>query len=290
MKQYKRKTNLPRLTKKRSVFSTNNCLLFNPPNPIKQFFYRCDKKFHLNDLIKLYETDENYAIVLISGKRTEYYLYNANQTKFIKGFDESLPNQHKTGGQSAQRFGRIRDEKIGWYVKKIIEFMIKFYIIDNKFSYAGLIIAGPAEMKKLVREENLFIKYFHKNLLKTLTISEITSQSIYQVINLASDVLTSEATEKNLLFIFEQILTDPNKIDLIIFGIQETINAFKLGLLKEIYVADKNIHKQFIIKTETKTKIHIIKSSSFVSKYGELVGIKYYIEFNENKYDDVIEI
>ena len=224
---------------------------------------------------------DDFAIVLISGKRTEYYLHNVNSTKFLKKIEEDLPNQHKTGGQSAPRFGRIRDEKINWYAKKIVELMVNFYVSEGKFRLKGLVIAGPAEMKDLVSEQDLFIKYFSKNLLKTLTIAEINERSINNVIVMASDVLTSNLDENNLIKEFDEKLSVPGQIDLIIFGIKEVIFAFDVGELKEIYVGEKSVYKDQIIKSTTKTKIIIIRSTEFISKYGELVGIKYFV----NDYD-----
>jgi len=262
-----------------SIFSLGDCFLFSPSNPIKKFFYRCDRRFHLDDLIKLYEDCDNYAIVLISGKRVEYYLHSANQTRLLKSLDENLPNQHKTGGQSAQRFERIRDEKIGWYTKKITEIMVQYYVKEGKFLYKGLIIAGPAEMKDWVKEEELFTRFFDKHLLKTLKISEINSQSIYQVINSAADILTSQKSEKELVSLFEEMLSDPKMIDLFVFGVQEVERAFNEGELKEIYVSNKYTNIDKLLQSNTKTKINIIKSNDFHGKYDELVGIRYYAQF-----------
>jgi len=198
--------------------------------------------------------------------------------------DESLPNQHKTGGQSAARFGRIRDEKIGWYTKKIVELMVKYYVTNGKFNCKGLIIAGPAEIKKLVSDEELFVQYFSKHLLKTLTVSEITNQSINQVIQMAADVLTSEANDKELLMEFEQMLLDPAKMDLIVFGTDTTESLLKEGQLKEMYMSDRYINKQEILKINTKTKIRIVKTTEFASKYGGLIGIRYYNNWSESSY------
>lgn len=265
-----------RQLKIRSVFSLNDCFLFSPPHPVKKFFYRCDRRFHLDDLLKLYEVHDNYAIVLISGKRTEFYLHNVNQTKFLKGLDESLPNQHKTGGQSAPRFGRIRDEKIGWYVKKIAELMVKMYITPRGFVHKGLILAGPAEIKDLIRKHELFIQFFDKHLLKILTISEITDQSINQVINLSSDIFATNTVEQESINNLEKLIKNPSGIDLLVFGTDDVLISFKLGQLKEIYVNNNFIDKEDILNHETKTNIIIIDSAGFVSKYGDLVGIKYY--------------
>ena len=264
--------------------------MFTPPHPVKKFYYRCDRKFHLDDLLKLYETHENYAIVLISGKRTEFYLHNTNVTKLLKGIDERIQNQHKTGGQSAQRFGRLRDEQIGGYVKKIVEMMVQFYIKSNVFQCKGLVIAGPAEMKDMVRDNELFVQHFGKHLLKTLTVAEITDNIIYQVINSAADVLTSESEENNLITDFEAKLTDPNQMDLLVFSTDAVINAYNSGHLKEIYVSDKFKDK---IEPNSKTILHIIRSNNFTSKFGDLIGIQYYASNsngsgeNSNDTDDV---
>lgn len=266
--------------------------MFSPPHPVKKFYYRCDRKFHLDDLLKLYEVHDDYAIVLVSGKRTEFYLYNVNCTKFLKGMDESLPNQHKTGGQSAPRFGRIRDEKIGWYAKKIAEMMVQFYIKENVFKCKGLIIAGPAEMKDLVCEHELFIKHFSKYLLKSLKIAEITEQSIHQVVQMAADVLSNDLEEKELLNEFESMFTNTSKIDLLLFGTEEVLKAFHLGHLKEIYITDKSKHKELVMKSVTKTKIRVIRSPDFFSKYGELIGIRYFssTEIVTDNSNEIVEI
>ena len=261
------------------MFSQDQCLKFSPPQPINKFFYKCDKVFHLDDLLKLYHNYDNYAIVLISGKRVELFLYSETQTKLLKSLDMVLMNQHKTGGQSAQRFGRIRDEKIAWYVTKIVELMINYYTKDNLFTCKGMIMAGPAEMKDMVSCHDLFVQYFSKYLLKTLTISEITNQSIHQVIQLASNVLGSETDEKKIIEEIEQMLMNPDNIDLIVFGNNEVLQMFNDNQLREILVADTYVKKDAIIRENHKTKIHIVKSTAFVAKYGELIGVRYYSSY-----------
>jgi peptide chain release factor subunit 1 len=237
----------------------------------------------LDDLIKLYETYDNYAIVLVSGERTDFYLHNPNQTTLLKTIEESLPNHHNKGGQSAPRFGRIHEEKIDWYIKKIIEMMEHLYLEHGKFNHKGIVIAGPSEMKNMVKKHELFIKSFGANLLKVLTISEITDQSIFQVVRLATDVLSNDADEKILLDIFEATLTNPNKLDLIVFGTKEVMILFDAGQLKEIYVYEKYNGKEYILKSDSKTNVHVIRSSKFAQNYGDLVGILYY---NDGVYMD----
>ncbi|XWV25646.1 mimivirus peptide chain release factor eRF1 [Tupanvirus deep ocean] len=164
--------------------------------------------------------------------------------------------------------------------------MVQYYVKEGKFQCKGLVIAGPAEMKNMVKDEELFIKYFSKFLIKTVTIAEITSRSIYQVINSAADVLTSENCEKEIVSSFEDMITDPKMIELLIFGTNESQEAFDNGELKEIYVYHTYSKKDSILNSDTKTKINIIKSNEFRSKYGDLVGVKYYASYDMSDLSD----
>jgi len=225
----------------------------------------------------MYETLPDYAILLVSGKRTEFYLHNKNRTSLLKGIDAELPNHHRRGGQSAPRFQRIRDEKIGWYVKKIVELMGTFYLKNGSFTLKGLILAGPAEIKDRVLSDDDFVRIFSKGLLKTLTIDEIASQSILKVINLSTDVLRSDSDENQLLQKFEAELANPMKIDLFVFGVgDELIIQFKKGIFRELYLWEKSSLINEVFDFPSKTQIHLIKSNQFISKYGEIIGIKYY--------------
>jgi len=115
-------------------------------------------------------------------------------------------------------------------------------------------------------------------LLKTLTISEINEQSINQVIKYASDVLSSETSEKNIINEFDLMLTNPKQIDLILFGFDEVLDAFNNGLLRTIYVSRRSSFKNLLLNSNKKTLVVIINFDNFCSKYGELVGVKYYLD------------
>jgi len=222
----------------------------------------------------LYVTHDNYAIVLVSGKQTNYYLHNKNETKLIKSITVKLPGQHKTGGYSAARFGRIRDGKIGLYVIKIIEMMIRLYTSDGKFNAVGLIMAGPAQMKDQIQAHDLFMKYFSNHVKQVVTIAEITDQSIYQVLSMVED-LEQNKIEDHVTHFYE-MLDDPGKIDLIVFGIDDVLTLLVAGDLAEIYVDNKSIHKDPILNMIMKTKVHIVYDQSFVRKFGELVGVRFF--------------
>lgn len=230
----------------------------------------------MDDLIYLYETCDKYAIVLISGKKTMFYLHCSNNTHLIREIETDLPNSHKTGGQSAQRFERIRNEKIGWYIKKIVELMVQYYVTDGLFKYKGIILAGPSQLKEKIQNHHLYIKYFSKYLLTTLTVAEIESQTITEVIHKCSDILLSSLDDIKLIEEFELLINNNETVDLITFGSNFVMDSFKNGSLKDLYVYYESQLIEKIIVDNKKTNIKIFKCKKFMEKYGEVVGIRYY--------------
>lgn len=254
------------------MFST--CYLFEPPNPVPKYYYRCDKAFHLNDLMNLYVVYDTYAVILISGKRTDLYSYSKNNIQLIKSIESILPNQHKTGGSSAARMGRIRDEKINLYVKNIAELMFLKLIKDNIFQHLGLLVAGPGELKSEIQNNILFQQHFQKHLLKVMTISEITDNSIHEVCHVLSEIVYGVNTE--LIEKFESLIV--NKMDLLIFG-DDVLEQLTLGNLEEIYIDGDSLDIINVIKNE-KTIVHVM-NDTFTKKYGKMVGVKYYVDIFE---------
>jgi peptide subunit release factor 1 (eRF1) len=253
--------------------------VFEPPNPVNKFYYKCDKKFHLEDLLDLYVVYDTYAVLLISGKRTDLYTYSKNNTNLIKSLKLDLPNQHKTGGSSAPRFGRIRDEKINLYMKIICEILCNNLLKDGVFSHLGLIIAGPAQLKDQIQLENLFKIHFEKHLIATFTIPEINDQSINCVIELVEKKIFGTVDDQ-ITKRFESMLSNPQMIDLFVFGTENVLEQFKSGLLSEIFIQKDYLD---LLEPNSKTIITYI-DEFFAKKYGITVGIRYYAE------PDIVEI
>jgi len=108
-----------------SVFSGYNdasIIIYSPKKIIKSY-YRCDKRFHLDEILDMYsDSYVNYGIVLISGNAYRCYLLcvgtSHREFKLLNSDTIHLQKTKKKGGQSAPRFERIRQEKKHHYTKK----------------------------------------------------------------------------------------------------------------------------------------------------------------------------
>lgn len=244
----------------------------------------CDKYFHLDPILEMFEDGISYGIVFISGDA--FYIYkitksgNYYETKKLFGDDVAIAKKHKKGGYSAGRFSRLRLESIHNYITKVSEKVISSYLYDNntKLLIEKLIISGPAEKKMLLSQNELIQQYFNNkmsNKLILLDTPEINDQTIYETIDIVKQLFDETINNKN-----DDILNDIKKLmemadEKLIFGILEIEECAKYGELKQIIISEELINK-INISDNTKCEIIIIPRCK-IEKIGlDIVGIKWY--------------
>lgn len=253
----------------------DTCNVFIPTKPIKRSVYKCDKIFHVDYALELCETFDSYVVAFISGKISEFYLWSPNEIRFIKRIKVDLPNQHKTGGSSAARFGRIRDEKLLAYTKHLVDQLIQLFVPEGKFVHKGLFIAGSGEFKDRIQSEDKFKTFLSKHLIQTLTIPEISDQVIHETFTMIESILVADeiSATDNLIKCLEEDFCNPSRMDLYVFG-EEVWEYLSTGQLDMIYVCSECLESLAELITD-KIVVNVM-DNSFRIKYGELVGRKYY--------------
>eukprot|EP00659_Diplonema_papillatum_P013536 gene13536-20848_t len=89
-----------------------------PFKPVSQAKYVCDNKFHVDELYRMLESDDKYGFIIMDGNGTLFGTLTGNTRDILHRFTVELPKKHGRGGQSAARFGRLRQEKRRNYVRK----------------------------------------------------------------------------------------------------------------------------------------------------------------------------
>lgn len=237
--------------------------IINPPKKLYENDYVCDSKFHVDNIISMYQPENKIAVVLFSGEIL--YCYEICKTgshienNLLSSLKIELQKKQKKGGQSAQRIGRIREGKENDNIKRAAEICIKTYWKDNNtyFQYDGIILGGPAEMKNKLLEHPLFVQFFKSKLLNIVTTGEINKTTI----------LTIEIPEiKNNKDIEEIKNLISQASEKICFG-KKALKLYEEGSLEKILVDvslkdsfNKNINQTQIIFCDLlkETQIHTI--------------------------------
>ena len=254
-----------------------------------QFYYRCDSRFHLDTLSRLYEECAEWiGIVLASGNEARFYRVSANAVEItlLERMQVTLPKRQGRGGQSKLRFERLTEEKRDVYVKRLAESVVKWYTDKGVATARALVLAGPGEIKQKLRQQPLVQQYFGKtkndDSLSVINTAEISDQTISIVLRSCTDLLmrTVSSEERKAVEAFEDIML--NDADQLVFGREEVLAQLGVngGGLRTLLVAkaDDTVDVANVLDLlahHPKTTL-CRTGSEFVEKYGVYAGVKWF--------------
>lgn len=232
---------------------------YHPPKPIKRFQYRCDKRFHTEFIIDLYQTYNKYGVLLLTGQKYKFYELEGSHLNIIYHKEVKLPNNHCRGGYSQNRLERLRQEAIHIYLKHLTE------DLESKMSnIIGLIIVGNGEKKDQIR--NYLNPEYQELLIGTITGLDVDIDQCLGLIHQDEIRKNKKIWDK----IEELIRVNPDKLS---FG-NELRNDVEEGIIKGIV-------KKSDLDFELDRNLKVIDIPNYdpfyhwLSDFDGVIGIKY---------------
>ncbi len=151
-------------------------------------------------------------------------------------FSVDLPKKHGRGGQSAQRFARLRMEKRHNYVRKCAEHAVQFFIDNDRPNINGLVLAGSADFKTELGQSDLFDLRLKAIIVASVDVSYGGINGFNQAIELSADTLGNVKflQEKKLISsYFDEISQDTGKY---VFGVKDTMVALEMGAVEKLII------------------------------------------------------
>ncbi|OVA01310.1 Peptide chain release factor eRF1/aRF1 [Macleaya cordata] len=232
---------------------------FEPFRPINVSLYLCDNKFHTEPLNELLEYGDKYGFIVMDGTGALFGTLSGNTREVLHKFTVDLPKKHGRGGQSAQRFGRIRDEKRHNYITKTAELAKEFYIdpATSQPNVSGLILAGSADLKTELRESHMFDPRLKAKVKKVVDVSYGGETGFIQAIRLSSELLS------NVKFVQEQRLLEKYFVGMkqdtgkCVCGVNDTLKALQMGAVETLIVWENLDINRYVLKNSVTDEITI---------------------------------
>lgn len=145
------------------------------------------------------EATANYAAALVSGSGAILYRYTRGGLVRLNSMTTKLQKKQRKGGQSAQRIGRLRQEKRMVWLKRILTSLDNAFLdASGQATIDGLVLAGPSTLKaELVSTKGFGNTSSHSALLHQLPRSAVHL--------LPTDAITSGKTSTVLQQVREAI-------------------------------------------------------------------------------------
>ncbi len=235
-----------------------------PPIPLKTRIYRCDKEFVLDLLRDMMDVKAVYGLVVVDRRDADIaYLKGKSIIPLLRTHSE-VPGKTKAGGQSAQRFERIREGAKIDHFKKVAEYL-KEQFLGNK-NLKGIIVGGPGPTKYDFIDSGYITTEVRNKIIAIKDLSYTGDFGLQELVNKSEDVLSQEGImeEKKIMAKFFETLATKEKMAA--YGVEDVMKKLKIGAVDTILLSDALDEKKLEeFENEAKlmgTKVQIISTET----------------------------
>lgn len=254
-----------------------------PPVPLNTRIYRCDKTFVTDILEEMIIEHNAYGLVVLDRRDANIALLKGKSIVPLQKTHSEVPGKFKAGGQSAQRFARIREGAYKDHFKKIAEYMKnQFLPLGNNLK--GIIVGGPGTTVNDFLNKDYLTGDIKKKIIGTKDLSYTGEFGLQELVDKSQDLLAEEeiAEEKKAVQeFFHKMQEDPQKVT---YGEAETLKALEMNAVDTLLISE-GIPEEKIFDLEEKAQVggSTVKIISTETREGtqlkELSGIAAILRF-----------
>ncbi|WP_136717493.1 peptide chain release factor aRF-1 [Halorientalis salina] len=163
-------------------------VLESPPQPIESFRYHCDSDFLTEPLEEMLGDKGLFGLIVLDRREANVGWLKGKRVEPVKSASSLVPGKQRKGGQSAQRFARLRLEAIDNFYQEVAG-MADDLFVDQRHEMDGILVGGPSPTK----DEFLDGDYLHHELrdsvLGKFDVSYTDESGLYDLVDAAQEVL-----------------------------------------------------------------------------------------------------
>jgi len=206
-----------------------------PPEPIKVKLYWCDQKFELEPLREMIKEKEIYGIICMDKSEADIALVVGKKIKPIAHFESIVPGKTRAGGQSSQRFARVREGLLQDWFKRVGEAANKTF--KEHKEVLGIIISGSGPIKEEFLKGDFLHADIKKKVLGVVDTSYTGEPGLHETLERGEDLLkeASVVKEKKIL---QKFFEELQKDGPVTYGIEETLKALEMGAVDTVIISE----------------------------------------------------
>ncbi|MFA5357319.1 MAG: peptide chain release factor aRF-1 [archaeon] len=208
----------------------------NPVKNLKVKLYWCDSEFHLDYLKEMLAPNDFYAIVTIDKNEATIAQLYGKKYEILGHFTSMVPGKTRAGGQSAQRFERLREEATQDFFKKISE-KINSYFANYGDKLKGMIIGGPGITKNYFINKGLIHHEISKKIIGVLDISYTDESGIREMVQKSEELLKDTDLMKEKI-VMDKFLGEVARNGLATYGQKEVEDVIESGKASVLLISE----------------------------------------------------
>ncbi len=216
--------------------------------------YRCSSNFELEPLKQMLEEKYVYGLLVLDRREAYWGFLRGNRIEPIGGSTSTVPGKMRKGGQSAARFGRLREIAINEFYTKVGERSSAIFLGEKDFfkRFKGLLIGGPSPTKEEFEAGNFLHHEVQKKIVGLFDVAYTNEDGLPELVDAAKDALSGMTVvkEKSLMEKFLKELVKDNN-GLAAYGEESIRKNLELGSVDTLLLSSNLRKSRLKIKCQS---------------------------------------
>jgi peptide chain release factor subunit 1 len=211
-------------------------VLESPPQPVESFRYHCDSDFLTEPLENMLADKGLFGLIVLDRREANVGWLRGKRVEPVKSASSLVPGKQRKGGQSAQRFARLRLEAIDNFYQEVAG-MANDLFVPERHEMDGILVGGPSPTK----DEFLDGDYLHHELgelvLGKFDVAYTDESGLSDLVDSASEILAEHEIlqDKEAMEEFFKQLHDGNEAT---YGFGPTRENLMMGAVEQLLISE----------------------------------------------------
>src|SRR6056297_2330559 len=211
-------------------------VLESPPDPIQSFRYHCDSDFLTEPLEEMLSDKGLFGLIVLDRREANGGWLKGKRVEPVKSASSLVPGKQRKGGQSAQRFARLRLEAIDNFYQEVAG-MANDLFVAERHELDGILVGGPSPTK----DEFLDGDYLHHELqdkvLGKFDVSYTDESGLYDLVDAGEEALAdAELMEDKSLM--EEFFKELHGGEEATYGFEQTRQNLIMGSVETLLISE----------------------------------------------------
>lgn len=207
-----------------------------PHQPVQNYLYRCDDHFHLDHLRDMIRDKETIGLLAIEASEAGIGIVSGDKFETIRILTSGIAGKHRSGGQSARRFERLRNMELNGFYHRVADNANK--ILLDEYHAKGIIVSGPGPTKNNFLKEEYLDYRLRQNILGIIDTSYSGQEGLRETVQRSDEILAGMRImeEKKIV---KKFLRELNKDDgKAIYGLTDIEEGLMNASIDTIMITD----------------------------------------------------
>ncbi|MFB6254819.1 MAG: peptide chain release factor aRF-1, partial [Halobacteriaceae archaeon] len=219
-------------------------VLENPPESIESFRYHCDSEFLTEPLEEMLADKGLYGLIVLDRREANIGWLRGKRVEPVKSTTSMVPGKQRKGGQSAQRFARLRLEAIDNFYQEVAS-MANDLFVPERHELDGVLVGGPSPTKDEFLDGDYLHHEIQDQVLGKFDVAYTDESGLYDLVDAAEETL-ADAELMEDKSIMEDFFKELNAGDLATYGFEQTRKNLMMGAVETLLISE-DLRKDVII-------------------------------------------